>query len=75
MTQRERDFIKQRQAEGIAAAKLRGVHCGRPPMQRPPQWERALRELRAGECSLREAAFYCGISHSTVRRWMREAKE
>ena len=31
----ERDFIKQRQAEGIAAAKARGVHFGRQPLPKP----------------------------------------
>ena len=35
VAQTEREFIRQRQAEGIAAAKARGVRFGRPPMQRP----------------------------------------
>ena len=35
----EREFIRQRQAEGIAAAKNRGVVFGRPPSQRPPDYD------------------------------------
>ena len=34
VAQTEREFIRQRQAEGIAAAKARGVHFGRPPKKR-----------------------------------------
>lgn len=72
VAQTERDFIRQRQAEGIAAAKARGVHFGRRAIERPPQYERALQEYRAGLCSIREAALYCGISHTTFRRWANE---
>ena len=35
VAQTERDFIRQRQAEGIAAAMARGVHFGRSPKERP----------------------------------------
>ena len=39
VAQTEREFIHQRQAEGFAAAKARGVRCGQPPMERPPEYE------------------------------------
>ena len=63
----ERDSIRKRQAEGIAAAKARGVRFGRPMKDTPEnfvalvrQWER--RKLRVGEVltqtGLKEATFY-----------------
>ena len=67
VAQNERENIRKRQAEGIAAAKIRGVRFGRP-MQKPPvnfstlvkQWERGklpLIEL-LGQTGLKEATFY-----------------
>ena len=38
VAQTEREFIKQRQKEGIAAAKARGVQFGRAPMERPAEY-------------------------------------
>ena len=69
VAQTERDFIKKRQAEGIAAAKARGVRFGPKPMERTEKHEKALREYRAGLCSSREAAAYCGVCHKTIRNW------
>ena len=40
VAQTERDFIRQRQAEGIAAAMARGVHFGRSPKERPARYSR-----------------------------------
>ena len=71
----ERAFIKKRQAEGIAAAKARGVKFGREPMERPPEWETLCRRVEAGEMSVRGAAMRLGVSHTTVCRWSREFRE
>lgn len=38
VAQTEREFIRQRQAEGIAAAKLQGVRFGRKPREKPPEY-------------------------------------
>lgn len=70
VAQTEREFILQRQAEGIAAAKQRGVHFGRWPMERPPEWKKVVEQYRAGLCSVRDAGKMLGVSHSTFRRWM-----
>lgn len=72
VAQTEREFIRQRQAEGIAAAKARGVHFGAPPKARPDNYAECVRAWRAGHISGREAARRMGISHTTFRRWMRE---
>ena len=72
VAQTEREFIHQRQAEGIAAAKERGVQFGRPPMDRPPELD-SLRELwQSGQISAREAARQLKITHRTFLRWVKE---
>lgn len=72
VAQTEREFLRQRQAEGIAAAKERGVRFGRKPIQWTEKHEKAMREYRAGLCSSREAAAYCGVCHKTIRNWAKE---
>ena len=68
--QLERENIRQRQAEGIEAAHARGVRFGRPPIERPEQYGRALELYEAGEIGRVEAARICGVSLSTFRRWL-----
>lgn len=72
VAQTEREFIRQRQAEGIAAAKARGVHFGRQPKERPKEFDQ-LRELWSnGRISAREAANRLGIAHKTFLKWTAE---
>lgn len=73
VAQTERDFIRQRQAEGIAAAKARGVKFGRKPMNRPPGFEAVREEWEAGTLSARGAARQLGITHRTFLKWAAEA--
>lgn len=72
VAQTEREFIRQRQAEGIAAAKLQGVQFGRRPMERPAQYEQLKEQWRNQEISARGAARQLGITHRTFLRWVRE---
>ena len=72
VAQTEREFIMQRQAEGIAAAKQRGVRFGRKPMERPFRFEAVLREWKTGRMSARDAAHSLHISHTTFLRWAKE---
>lgn len=72
VAQIERDFIHQRQAEGIVAAKRRGVKFGRPPMKRTAQFERLRSAWREDRISARQAAKELQISHVTFLRWARE---
>lgn len=65
----EREFIRQRQAEGIAAAKLRGTRLGRKPMSRPAEFETLLEEWREHRISARQAAKRLGIDHHTFLKW------
>ena len=65
----ELDFIKQRQAEGIAAAKARGVKFGRQPLPRPDNYPEVYALWKAGKLSARKAAKLLGVSHFTFLRW------
>ena len=68
----ERAFIRQRQAEGIAAAKARGQKFGRPRKERGENYERLLEKWRAGEISANQAGKQLGVSHKSFLRWARE---
>lgn len=69
VAQTEREFIKRRQAEGIAAAKAKGVKFGAQPMVRPPNYPEKLEQWRCGEISAREAARQIGVTHKTFLKW------
>lgn len=74
VAQTERDFIRQRQAEGIAVAKANGIHFGARGMEKPADFERCYREHIAGRLSARAAAHELNISHPTFLRWVHAAK-
>ena len=69
VAQTEREFIRQRQAEGIAAAKSRGVQFGRKPKEKPPEYPTVLEAWRRKELSARAAAAKLGITHKTFQKW------
>ena len=75
VAQTEREFIRQRQAEGIAAAKARGVQFGRRPMQRPENFQVLRQKWEYGEISARQAAVQLKITHRTFLLWAREAPD
>ena len=72
VAQTEREFIHQRQAEGIAAAKDRGVRFGRPPKARTLAYEKCAELWRQGKLSARDAARQLAIDHKTFLKWVRE---
>ncbi len=59
--------IRQRQAEGIAAAKARGVRFGRPPAPLPENFHGVYQRWRAGKITGVAAAKECGMPLSTFR--------
>lgn len=63
----ERRNIKQRQAEGIAAAKARGVRFGRPARDLPENFLEMCQKWKAGSITGIEAAEACGMPMSTFR--------
>lgn len=73
--QNERENIRRRQAEGIAAARKKGVRFGRPPKPLPAEFPAALRLWTEGKITLADAARSCRMAKSSFRyRAMREMK-
>lgn len=75
VAQTEREFIRKRQAQGIAAAKQQGVKFGRRPMERPPEYERLKEQWEQGKLSARNAARQLGITHRTFLLWAKEGTD
>lgn len=69
VAQTEREFIRQRQAEGIAAAKARGEHLGRRPKEKPDEYPAIYELWHSGEVSARAAASRLGVNHKTFLKW------
>jgi len=67
VAQKERENIRQRQAEGIAAAKARGVRFGREARPLPENFSRMVSLWNEGKISGTQAAKNCGIPLSTFR--------
>ena len=72
VAQTEREFIHQRQAEGIAAAKAKGVQFGPPPKKKPENFRECLVAWQDNEISAREAARRLNVAHKTFLRWAAE---
>lgn len=72
VAQMERENIRQRQAEGIAAAKARGIAFGRPTKPLPSEFIEVLTMWEHNKISLREAARRLGTNHTTMAKWIRE---
>lgn len=65
VAQNEREYIRKRQAEGIAAAKTRGVRFGRPPLPLPDNFHAVHKAWRAKKLTLRQAAEACNMPVGT----------
>ena len=65
VAENERSNIRQRQAEGIAAAKARGVRLGRPPKPLPKSFFLAVERWKKGELSGKQAAEACSMPVSS----------
>lgn len=67
VAENERTNIRQRQAEGIAAAKARGVRFGRPPKPLPKNFHHLYQQWKNGKITGTAAAKLCGMQLSTFR--------
>lgn len=72
VAENERSNIRQRQAEGIAAAKARGIRFGRPKIPVPDDFEMIVASWERKEIPTKEAIGRCGMSESTFYRRVRE---
>ena len=69
---RERASIRERQAQGIAAAKARGVRFGRPEVAVPENFEDIVKRWEKGRIRFEDALAESGLSQSTFYRRLRE---
>lgn len=65
VAENERTTIRQRQAEGIAAAKARGVHFGRTPKPLPVNFHEVYQKWKMRKITVKEAAEQCGMPQTT----------
>ena len=72
VAENERTNIRQRQAEGSAAAKARGVQFGRRPSPKPAEFPEWKERWSRGEVSACQAAKALKITHRTVLLWVKE---
>ena len=68
VAQSERENIKKRQAEGIAAARKRGIHLGRPTKELPGDFAAVVRQWEETSISMDEVLRQCKVSQSTFYR-------
>lgn len=74
VAENERNNIRQRQAEGIAAAKARGVHMGRPFIEAPQDFEQVVKAWEKKKITMEEAMKKCNMSETTFYRRRREMR-
>ena len=68
----ERGYLLQRQAEGIAAARSRGVRFGRPVIKPPENFAAVVKEWERGKLLITEALAQTGLKEATFYRRLRE---
>jgi DNA invertase Pin-like site-specific DNA recombinase len=74
VAQNERENIRKRQAEGIAAAKARGVSFGRPVKKPPENFGFLVRQWERGNLPITELLFQSGLKEATFYRRLRELR-
>ena len=72
VAQSERESIKKRQAEGIEAARLKGIRFGRPERPLPDDFGKIISAWSKGKLPMADALRLCGMSESTFYRRRRE---
>jgi DNA invertase Pin-like site-specific DNA recombinase len=72
VAQNERETIRKRQAEGIAAAKAKGVRFGRPAKAAPDNFDKIVKRWEKNQISVHEAIRQCKMSEATFYRRLRE---
>ena len=71
IAEQERETIRQRQAEGIAAAKENGAYLGRPMIEKPEHWDKVIYQWNSGEITAKKAMSILGLKKSTFYNLLR----
>ena len=74
IAEQERETTRKRQEEGIAAAKARGKHLGRPRAAKPDNWEEVFSVWKAGEITAVEAMRRTGLKRGTFYKFANTEK-
>ena len=74
VAQNERENIRKRQLQGIAAARAKGVRFGRPEKEIPPEFISLIRKWEQKKITLAEILNRCQISESTFYRRLRKVR-
>jgi len=72
VSQNERETLRQRQAEGIAAAKAKGKHLGRPSKKLPENFTEVVKDWEHKKITFREVLKQTGLKRSTFYNRLRE---
>ncbi|MFE8695974.1 recombinase family protein [Cytobacillus sp. FJAT-53684] len=72
MAEKEREDIKQRQKEGIAVAKSKGKHLGRPVLELPKEWTKIYKEWKAGKITAVAFMDAIGMKKATFYKKVKE---
>ena len=79
IAEQERLTLRQRQAEGIATAKAKGKHLGRPPVKFPENWDEVYQLWAAGKITAKEAMKRTGVKRTSfyklVEKWKRHQRK
>jgi len=75
VAQNERENIKKRQAEGIAAARARGIHLGRPPKRPPENFVEVVELWKKGEIPFSEALGQTGLKKTTFYNCLKQYRD
>lgn len=74
VAQTEREFIRQRQKEGIAAARERNVKFGRPEYVIPSEFPDIYNDWKENKISASKAAKLLGVSRATFSKWVKSVE-
>ena len=75
VAENERNNIRQRQAEGIAAAKARGIRFGKPKIPMPDNFQELYQQWEMDYISTEDFAALCHVGRSTLYKRIREYRE
>ena len=72
IAEQERIMIRNRQREGIDAARIKGKHLGRPPIQKPDNWDEVITKWKEGYITAKEAMQCTGLKKSSFYNLLKE---